>query len=104
VDNPIRDLAFCAGAVMKDRQLAARAAAAVAAMTYWLPQKWDKLPCFSCRATGHTHERRPDGTLAWERCPPCEGQGWFWRQRPGGAEYTDREIVILYEREQRRRL
>jgi hypothetical protein len=97
------DIAYCAAAVMKDRTLATQAAEAVAALKCWYPHEWRRWPCFSCRATGHAHDRRDDGTLVWERCSPCEGQGWYWRQRPGGAEYTDREIVVLFETERRRR-
>jgi hypothetical protein len=88
---------------MKDRGFATRAAHAVGAMRRWLPHARTRWPCFSCRATGHNHGRDAEGCLAWHVCEGCEGQSWFRRQQPGGAELTDRELVALYESELQRR-
>jgi hypothetical protein len=96
------DIARCAGAILTDRQLAQRAAAAVSAIQSWYPQRFIRSPCFSCRAIGHIHGRQRDGRLHWSTCAQCAGQGWFWRERINGGDFTDREIVALHEREQRR--
>lgn len=102
-DSVAFDVALCAGAIIKDRELADRAKSAAAAMQLWYPHKWNRWPCFACRATGHTHDRHDDGRLRWDACDGCGGQGWFWRRQPGGEPFTDHEVVAIYERELRRR-